>query len=63
MEIPANRGSSELRGMGPLIETLGLATALQAKIPADRIVNFMSVLDLKSWAEAVREGRARKQQI
>jgi histidinol phosphatase-like PHP family hydrolase len=40
---------------------LGLAAALQAKIPADRIVNFMSVLDLKRWVQKLREGSARKQ--
>jgi histidinol phosphatase-like PHP family hydrolase len=32
---------------------LGLAAALQAKIPADRIINFMPVADLKSWAEQI----------
>ncbi len=40
---------------------LGLAAALQAKIPADRIVNFMSVLDLKRWVQKLRQGSARKQ--
>jgi histidinol phosphatase-like PHP family hydrolase len=40
---------------------LGLAAALQAKIPADRIVNFMSISDLKRWAQGLREGRAVKE--
>ena len=39
---------------------LGLAAALQAKISADRIVNFMSLLELKSWAQALRRGNASK---
>lgn len=30
---------------------LGLATALRAKIPVDRILNFMPVLALKKWAQ------------
>jgi histidinol phosphatase-like PHP family hydrolase len=34
---------------------LGLAAALRAKIPADRIVNFMPVLELKGWASCVRD--------
>ena len=34
---------------------LGLAAALRAKIPADRIVNFMPVLELKAWANSVRD--------
>jgi histidinol phosphatase-like PHP family hydrolase len=34
---------------------LGLAAALRAKIPADRILNFMSSLELKAWANCVRE--------
>ena len=34
---------------------LGLAAALQAKIPADRIVNFMPVVELKAWANSVRD--------
>ena len=33
---------------------LGLAAALRAKIPADRIINFMPVLELKAWANCVR---------
>ena len=39
---------------------LGLAAALRAKIPADRIVNFMSLLKLKTWAQALRHGNASK---
>ena len=34
---------------------LGLAAALRAKIPADRILNFMPILDLKAWAKCVRD--------
>jgi histidinol phosphatase-like PHP family hydrolase len=33
---------------------LGLAAALKAKIAADRIVNFMSILQLKQWVASVR---------
>ena len=32
---------------------LGLAAALQAKIPAQRIVNFMPTLDLKTWVRQI----------
>jgi histidinol phosphatase-like PHP family hydrolase len=39
---------------------LGLAAALRAKIPAERIVNFMPILDLKSWIRQVRDRSARK---
>jgi histidinol phosphatase-like PHP family hydrolase len=39
---------------------LGLAAALQAKIPAQRIVNFMSMLDLKRWIQQLRERSMRK---
>jgi len=35
--------------------TLGLATALKAKIPAERIVNFMSLAALKQWVKRVRQ--------
>jgi histidinol phosphatase-like PHP family hydrolase len=34
---------------------LGLAAALRAKIPAERIVNFMSVQQIKRWIERLRE--------
>jgi histidinol phosphatase-like PHP family hydrolase len=40
---------------------LGLAAALQAKIPTDRIVNFMSTSELKRWVRKLRKGGARKQ--
>jgi putative hydrolase len=33
---------------------LGLAAAIHAKIPADRILNFMPVLELKAWAKSLR---------
>jgi histidinol phosphatase-like PHP family hydrolase len=33
---------------------LGLAAALKARIPADRIVNFMELSDLRAWVERVR---------
>ena len=33
----------------PFIE-LGLAAARQARIPADRILNFLSLTDLRAWA-------------
>jgi histidinol phosphatase-like PHP family hydrolase len=39
---------------------LGLAAALQAKIPAERIVNFMPTLDLKTWVRQIRNWCARK---
>jgi putative hydrolase len=34
---------------------LGLAAALRAKIPAGRILNFMPILELKTWAKCVRD--------
>jgi len=34
---------------------LGLAAALRAKIPTDRILNFMPVLELKAWAQSIRD--------
>jgi putative hydrolase len=39
---------------------LGLAAALRAKIPADRILNFMSLPELKVWTQALRHGNASK---
>jgi histidinol phosphatase-like PHP family hydrolase len=39
---------------------LGLAAALRAKISADRIVNFMSLPELKAWPQALRQGNAFK---
>jgi histidinol phosphatase-like PHP family hydrolase len=35
--------------------TLGLAAALKAKIPAERIVNFMSLGELRRWVKGVRQ--------
>src|SRR5262249_24614055 len=35
---------------------LGLAAALRAKVLVDRILNFIPVLELKAWAESVRDG-------
>ena len=40
---------------------LGLIAALKAKISPDRIVNFMSVVDLKKWIQQTRKRSARKQ--
>ena len=40
---------------------LGLAAALKAKIPAQRIVNFLSAVDLKNWAQEVRDRSMREQ--
>ena len=37
---------------------LGLAAALQANIPAQRIVNFMPILDLKSWVQQIQDRSA-----
>ena len=34
---------------------LGLAAALRAKIPADRILNFMPLHELKAWAKCLRD--------
>ena len=39
---------------------LGLAAALKAKIPADRIINFMSISELKSWVARVRARKSRR---
>jgi histidinol phosphatase-like PHP family hydrolase len=39
---------------------LALVAALAAKIPPDRIVNFMSLTELKEWVEKVRRGEARR---
>jgi putative hydrolase len=40
---------------------LGLAAALQAKIPANRIINFMPVRDLKKWVQQIRDHNVPKQ--
>jgi histidinol phosphatase-like PHP family hydrolase len=34
---------------------LGLAAALKARIPADRIVNFMDLAGLRAWVARLRE--------
>jgi len=39
---------------------LGLAAALKAKIPADRIINFLPLGELRRWVGKVRTGRRRK---
>ena len=39
---------------------LGLAAALRAKIPADRILNFMPLHEIKTWAQTLRHGNASK---
>ena len=38
---------------------LGLAAALKAKIPADRILNFMDLASLLAWVAKLRKGRRR----
>lgn len=35
---------------------LGLAAALKARIPRNRILNFMPLPDLKEWVKQVRAG-------
>lgn len=39
---------------------LGLAAALKAKIPADRIINFMPIAQLRKWVANVRRRKSRK---
>ena len=39
---------------------LGLAAALKAKIPAERIINFMPLCDLKEWVARVRARMSRR---
>ena len=39
---------------------LGLAAALRAKIPAERIINFMPTLGLKLWVRQIRNRSAQK---
>jgi histidinol phosphatase-like PHP family hydrolase len=39
---------------------LGLAAAILAKIPAERIINFLPVEKLKAWVESVRCRKGRK---
>jgi histidinol phosphatase-like PHP family hydrolase len=38
---------------------LGLAPALRARLPAQRIVNFMSMRDLKHWIQQLRDRSVR----
>lgn len=38
---------------------LGLAAALRAKIPAERIINFLPLPELRAWVESVRRGATR----
>src|SRR5204863_8520679 len=38
---------------------LGLAAGLKAKIPAERIINFMSILKLKQWVASLRRRKSR----
>lgn len=39
---------------------LGLAAALQARVPADRILNLMSISELKTWARSTQNRQANK---
>jgi histidinol phosphatase-like PHP family hydrolase len=39
---------------------LGLAAALQATLPASRILNFMPVLELKTWVQRIRDCSAQE---
>ena len=39
---------------------LGLAAALKAKIPSERIINFMSLLQLKQWVANVRARKGKR---
>jgi putative hydrolase len=39
---------------------LGLAATIRAKIPAERIVNFMPIDNLKSWAQRLKDQSTRK---
>jgi len=39
---------------------LALAAALAAKIPPERIVNFMPLKELRAWIEKVRGAEARR---
>jgi len=36
---------------------LGLAAALKARIPADRIINFMDLASLQAWVAKLRARR------
>ena len=39
---------------------LGLAAALKANVPAERIINFLPILDLTTWVRQIRDSSARK---
>lgn len=39
---------------------LGLAAALKAKIPAERVINFMPLAQLRAWVEKVRRRATRR---
>ena len=39
---------------------LGVAAAFRAKIAADRILNFMPLIELQAWAQSVRDRNTRK---
>ena len=40
---------------------LGLGAALKARIPAERIINFMQIRKLQQWVASVRERKSRRQ--
>ena len=42
---------------------LALAAALAAKIPPERIVNFMPLRELRAWVEKVRSAEARHTRV
>jgi histidinol phosphatase-like PHP family hydrolase len=42
---------------------LGLAAVLRARLPPEQIVNFMPVMDLKSWIQKVRDRNPAKRRI
>ncbi len=42
---------------------LALVAAMAARIPPDRIVNFMSFAELRGWVERVRKAEARKRRV
>lgn len=42
---------------------LALVAAMAAKIPPDRVVNFMSLAELRGWVERVRKAEARRRRL
>ena len=42
---------------------LGLAAALKARIPAERIINFLSLAELKAWVRQLRESSGSKRAL